>query len=114
MRNQLAVFFPLQGTNNPQLTFDVNNSQVLNNICNSLWLVTGANLGSWQAELASTTTTAGNGALDTALQNARGESYAVAENLLNTALAALADEVNLCRIDRCNLQDHRPRQDSPR
>jgi HlyD family secretion protein len=93
VRNQLAAFFPLQGGNNPQLTFGVNNSQVLNDI-DSLWLSTGMDLGTWQAELASTTASSGDSSLDAALQTATGYLPQI-QNLMNTALTALQDEVNL-------------------
>jgi len=93
VHNQIAAFFPIQGGNNPQLTFSVNNSQVLNNI-NSSWLSVGAGLGTWQAELASTTPSSSNGALDAALTSASGYLLQV-QGLMNTALAALTDEVNL-------------------
>ena len=93
VRNQLAAFFPTQGTNNPQLTFGVNNSQVLNNI-NGLWLSTGNDLGTWQAELASTTAVSSGVILDAALGKATGYLSEV-QNLMNAALTALTDETNL-------------------
>lgn len=93
VRNQLAAFFSNPEENNPQLTFGLNDSQLLNTIQN-MRLSASANLNAWQEQLANTPSRTSDSDLETALQNA-SDNLSPIRNLLTTALAALTDEVGL-------------------
>ncbi len=93
VRNQLAAFFSTPEGINPQLTFSVSDSQVLNNI-QSLRVSASAELNAWQGELASTTANAPDSVLDTALQNAAGHLSTI-QNLADDTMTALTDETGL-------------------
>jgi HlyD family secretion protein len=93
VRNQLAAFFFTPEGNNPQLTFSVTDSQLLNNF-QSLRPSISADLNAWRPQLASTTINASNSALDAALQNTTSYLSPI-QNLMNDALTALTDETGL-------------------
>lgn len=93
VRNQLAAFFSNPEQNNPQLTFSVSDSQVVNFI-ESMRLAASTNLNAWQAELASATATVSDSTLDTELQDAASRLSPM-QNLMNEAIAALTDEIGL-------------------
>jgi RND family efflux transporter MFP subunit len=93
VRNQLAAFFSSPEQSNPQLTFSVSNSQVLNNIQN-LRGSASTDLNAWQAALASTTANSPGSVVDATLQNAAGSLSSI-QSLMNESLAALTDETNL-------------------
>jgi RND family efflux transporter MFP subunit len=93
VRTQLAAFFSLPEGNNPQLTFTISDSSVLNSI-NSARLSASAELNAWQAQLASTTANPGAAALDAGLQDAANHLLVI-QNLLTLARTALTDEIGL-------------------
>lgn len=92
VRTQLAAFFSNPEQNNPQLTFSVSNSQVLND-SEIMRLTASADLDAWAAELASTTTNA-PAVLDAALQSATNHLLPI-QNLMNDTMIALTDEIGL-------------------
>jgi HlyD family secretion protein len=92
-RNQLAAFFSNPEGNNPQLTFGVNNSQILNNVENAR-ITASVDLNAWQQGLASTTAKVPDPVLDSALQNAESNLTTI-QSLMNDAMAALTDETGL-------------------
>jgi HlyD family secretion protein len=91
--DQLAPLFNNSQNANPQLTFTISDSQLLNNI-QSQWVLTSKELSRWQAELGSATATTPPATLDTILQNAQVHITAV-KTLLNETAQALADTTNL-------------------
>ena len=93
VRTQLASFFSTPEGNDPQLTFSVNNSQVLNNIQN-IRTSAGTDLNAWQANLANITPDSSGAILDAALQNAMSSLSSI-QNLMNESLTALTDESSL-------------------
>lgn len=94
VRNQLAAFFSTPEGNNPQLTFNVNDSQLLNNL-QGLRGSTSANLNAWQVRLASTTAMNNTDAdLNAALQNTASDLSPI-QTLMNDAITALTDEIGL-------------------
>ena len=93
VRNQLAAFFSTPEGNSPQLTFSVNNSQVLNNI-QSLRASASVNLNAWQAEIASTTINASNSTLDAAVQDTKDYLLPI-QSLINGTITALTYETGL-------------------
>ncbi|MGC9599561.1 MAG: efflux RND transporter periplasmic adaptor subunit [Minisyncoccia bacterium] len=93
VRNQLAAFFSTPEGNSPQLTFSINDSQVLNNI-QGLRVSASTELNAWQAELARTTANASGSVLDVALQNAAGHLSTI-QDLADDAMTALTDETGL-------------------
>lgn len=95
VRNQLAPFFTNPETNNPQLTFAVNNSQVLSNVVSDR-VNASTELNNWQNELtvltnASTTPTS---TLITDLQNGIAH-ITIINNLLTDASEAIIDATSL-------------------
>lgn len=93
VRNQLAAFFSNPEQNNPQLTFGINDSQVLNNV-DGMRLSASANLNAWQAQLADLAADSSSSTLTTELQ--RGANYlSPIQNLMTGALLALTDETGL-------------------
>ena len=93
VRNQLAAFFSEPEQSNPQLTFLVSDSNLQNTI-QSTRVAASTELNGWQAQLASTTATAGNTALDAALQDA-ADHLSVVQNLMQLSNTALTDEIGL-------------------
>ena len=93
VRNQLAAFFTNAEQDNPQLTFAVNQSQILTDISFDR-LRASAELGTWQAEDQNIAAGAASGTLDTLLQNTLTH-LAVAKTLLTTASNAVVDANNL-------------------
>jgi HlyD family secretion protein len=87
VRNQLNAMFYNPETNNPQLAFTINNSQIVNNI--ELERVqAAAALNSWQSELAGVTTLSSSSTLDGALADAAGY-LATVKTLLNSVSNAV-------------------------
>lgn len=93
VRNQLAAFFLTPEGNSPQLTFGVNNSQVLNNV-QSLRISASPDLNAWQEQVVSMPANASNDALDAALRNAASSLLPI-QDLMNNVMTALTDEVGL-------------------
>jgi HlyD family secretion protein len=93
VRTQLAAFFSTSENNNPQLTFSVSDTQVVNNI-DSARLAASVEMNTWQGELAGTSGTPGTNALDADLQDATGH-LSVIQNLMDLTLTALTDEAGL-------------------
>lgn len=93
VRNQLTPFFSGSETANPQLTFSVSDSQLLNNIQFQRVQVS-AELNNWQPEIASITANSPASTLDTLLQ--KGTAHlAVVQNLLVSAAQALVAQTSL-------------------
>ncbi len=93
VRNQLAPFFSGAETNNPELSFQLNNSQTLNNVQFDR-LQAGTELNNWQSELAAINTLSPTSTLDAALQ-AGNAHLVVINNLLIAAGEAIVDETSL-------------------
>lgn len=93
VRNQLAPLFSNPESNNPQLTFVVNNSQILNNAQSERLQVSGE-LNAWQGELSALTPTASTSTLDSSLVNA-SVHLGVIEQLLETVSTALINSTSL-------------------
>lgn len=93
VRNQISPFFTAAETSNPQLTFTVNDTQVLNNI-QSERIQAGGELNAWQSELTMISGISPTSTLEAAL--ARGTSHLAAiQNLLATAAQALVAQTSL-------------------
>jgi HlyD family secretion protein len=93
VRNQLASLFSNPEENNPQLTFNVSDSNVLNSIEN-MRVSASVDLDAWQAQLTNTTVGSSNSTLETALQDASSNLSPI-QNLMTEALTALTDQVGL-------------------
>ena len=93
VRNQITPFYSNAETNNPQLTFAISDSQVLNN-ANFERIQASQELNTWQAELAEITAASPTLALDQALTNAANH-LSVIEALLNTDATAVVDATSL-------------------
>ncbi len=93
VRTQLASFFSSPETTNPQLTFTITGSQVLNNIENTR-VSASAELNAWQAELAGISGSSSPAALSAALADA-ATHLATVQDLMNLSLTALTDETGL-------------------
>ena len=91
--NQLAPFFSNPQGTNPQLTFPVSDSQLLNNIQTERALA-NQEFTAWQTELATAGTTSDPAALDTILMKAQGH-LDVMKMLVNQAAQALISTTNL-------------------
>ncbi len=91
--NQLALFFTNAQTSNPQFTFSISDSQLMNNI-QSQRVLAGIELTNWQAELGQPNATLSPSALDTLLQNAQNH-VGVAKILLGQAAQAVVDSTSL-------------------
>ena len=96
VRAQLLSFFLNPEQNNPQLTFSVSDSQVLNSV-QSLRLSASAELNAWQGELASTTVNSSDSDLEAALQDA-SDHLSLIKNFMNDTMLALNDEIGLSAI----------------
>jgi HlyD family secretion protein len=95
VRNQLATFFTNAETDNPQLTFPLSDSQILNNIISEREEAS-VDLNAWQAENADIAPGISSSTLDTALQNALAH-LTVAKTLLTTALNAIVNATNIAQ-----------------
>jgi HlyD family secretion protein len=96
VRNQIGVFYTSPDSNNPQLSFQVNDSQVLNNADSERAQVT-QELSSWQAQitaLSNSVAALSTSTLSLALQNANSH-LTVVSNLLNTDATAVIEESGL-------------------
>jgi HlyD family secretion protein len=93
VRNQLNAFFTNAETNNPQLTFQVSNSQIVNNI-ESERLSMSTTLNAWQTALQGLNSSATSGALDTALTTGLANLNQV-KIFLATALSAIVNSANI-------------------
>jgi HlyD family secretion protein len=96
VRNQIGVFYTSPDSNNPQLSFGVNDTQVLNN-ANAERTQVGQELNTWQTEittLSSTTASMSTSTLDKVLKNATAH-LAVVANMLNTDATAVIDQTGL-------------------
>jgi multidrug resistance efflux pump len=91
--NQLAPFFNNPQTSNPQLTFGISDSQLLNNIQTQRALASQA-LAQWQGELGALGAAQSPSALDQMLQNAQIHIGA-AQQLFDQAAQALTDTTSL-------------------
>jgi RND family efflux transporter MFP subunit len=96
VRNQIGTFYNSPDSNNPQLTFSVSDSQIMND-ANSERVQVGDELNEWQTEvnaLSSATTTFSTSTLGQALQNTAAHLSVVA-TMLNTDANAVVDETGL-------------------
>jgi HlyD family secretion protein len=93
VRNQLNAFFSNPETDNPQLSFAINDSQTTNNI-ELERIQAGSALDSWQTDLGTITSTSPSSTLDTALNNVTGY-LATIKNLLTTASNAVTEATGL-------------------
>lgn len=93
VRNQLTSLYSGPETNNPQLTFSVSDSQVLNN-ADFERLQASQELNAWQNELAALPANPSTSTLDVTLTNASNH-LAVVEQLLETDSSALVDATSL-------------------
>jgi HlyD family secretion protein len=93
VRNQLGPLYTNPEGNNPQLTFSVSNSQVLNN-AEFERLQASQELNAWQAELNGLTPISSTSTLTAALNNSSNH-LAVIETLLETVSTALVDTTSL-------------------
>lgn len=93
VRNQLSQFFTNAETSNPQLTFMIGDSQILNNIVFER-VKASVELNEWQLEEQNITGATSSSTLDTLLQNALAH-LAVAKTLLVTALNAIVNTTNI-------------------
>ncbi len=90
VRNQLAPFFSNPETNNPQLTFSVNNSQTVNTV-QSARLQVSAELNKWQIEATALSISSPSSTLDAALQNSAAHLAVVKLFLANVSQALLQE-----------------------
>ena len=94
VRNQLSSFFTNAELTNPQLTFAVNDSQILTDISFER-LQASSELNSWQAEDQNVGAAgASSSTLDALLQDTLSH-LAIAKTLLTTALNAVVNANNL-------------------
>ena len=91
--NQLAPFFSNPQGTNPQLTFTISDSQLLNNIQTER-AIANQELTLWQAELAATSTATDPATLDATLASAQ-KHLDVMKTLVNQAAQALISATNL-------------------
>ena len=92
VRTQLATFFTNAETTNPELTFAVSDSEIINNVTFDR-AEASVELNTWQNEDHAITETSASSTLDTALQNALAH-LAVAKTLLTTTLNAIVNATN--------------------
>ncbi len=92
VRNQLAAFFTNAETNNPQLTFLVSDSQIVNDVTFDR-LQASTVLNAWQTENQAITSAAPSSTLDATLQNSLSH-LAVAKTLLTSVLNAIVNATN--------------------
>jgi HlyD family secretion protein len=93
VRNQLSTLFTNAETNNPLLTFSVNDSQTLNN-AQTERLQASTELNAWQAELATVNASSPSSTLDTALQSSTKHLSAI-KIFLNSVSQALLKAASL-------------------
>ena len=89
VRNQLGAFYNSPDSNNPQLSFGVSDSQVVND-ANAERVQVGDELNNWQAEINALSPIASTSTLAQALQNA-GDHLSVVATMLNTDATAVVD-----------------------
>ncbi len=93
VRNQLAPFFANAEQDNPQLTFQITDANLLNSLQSSR-LAASTELNAWQTELASTTVNASDATLDGVLADA-AKHLGVIQNLMQLVNVALTEETGL-------------------
>ncbi|HUC31487.1 MAG TPA: efflux RND transporter periplasmic adaptor subunit [Candidatus Paceibacterota bacterium] len=93
VRNQIEVFYNSPDSNNPQLSFSVSNSQVLND-ADSERIQVEQELDNWQNEINALSPTASTSTLAQTLQNATNHLSVVA-TMLNTDATAVVDASGL-------------------
>lgn len=93
VRNQLSSFFTNAETNDPQLTFQVSNSQIVNNI-EAERQAMSLTLNSWQTAIQNISSTAPSSTMDAALVNGLANA-GQAKTLLATALSAIVNSANV-------------------
>lgn len=93
VRNQLNAFFTNPETNNPQVTFPISDSQIVNDLIFER-MKASVELNVWQAEDQSIMASASSSALDATLQNALTH-LAVVKKLLTTALNAVVNSTTI-------------------
>ncbi len=93
VRNQLSAFFINAEANNPQLTFPLGNSQIVNNIVFER-IKASTELNTWQTEEQSITSATPSSTLDVMLQNAIVH-LSVTKTLFTTALDAIVNATNI-------------------
>lgn len=96
VRNQIGMFYNSPDSNNPQLSFSVSDSQVIND-ANAERVQVGNELNTWQSEVAmlsSATVPLPTSTLNQALQ-AAAQHLSVVMTMLNTDATAIVDETSL-------------------
>ena len=93
VRNQLNAFFTSAETNNPQLTFPVNDAQIVNNITFER-ILAGSDLNAWQIELQNINADSASSTLNVALADAVSNLSDV-KNLLTEASNAIVSATSL-------------------
>ena len=96
VRNQVSLFYTAPDSNNPLLSFQVNNSQIMND-ADSERAQVGQELTTWQAQitgLSNSFASLSTSTLSMALQNATGHLNVVS-NILNTDAMAVVEETGL-------------------
>jgi HlyD family secretion protein len=91
--NQLAPFFSNPQSQNPQLTFPINDSQLLNNIQTER-VQAGSDLSAWATELAGVSAMSTGPTLDIAMQNAQAH-LTVMQSLMKDMTNALINTTSL-------------------
>jgi HlyD family secretion protein len=89
VRNQIGTFYNNADSNNPQLAFTVNDSQVVND-ADSERLQVGQELDNWQAEISALSPGASTSTLAQTLQNAN-DHLSIVATMLNTDAIAVVD-----------------------
>jgi len=93
VRNQVGTFYSNPDSSNPQLSFSVNDPQVMSN-ANFQRTKVGQSLSQWQADINALSSTASASTLAQALQNATNY-LATVTTMLNTDANAVVDETGL-------------------
>jgi len=93
VRNQIGSFYSNPDSNNPQLSFSVNDSGVLNT-ANAERVQVGQELTIWQSEINALSSTASTSTLNQTLIRAQGHLSVIA-TMLNTDATAVVDENGL-------------------
>lgn len=93
VNNQLSAFYTNPASNNPQLTFAINNEQVENN-ADFQRVSAGDSLSSWETEVESLNPDASTSTLDQTLVNATNY-LTVIETLLETDATAVNDAISM-------------------
>jgi HlyD family secretion protein len=93
VRNQLSTFFTNAEANNPQLTFPVSNSQLVNNIVSER-AESSVELNEWQTEEQGITSATPSSTLDALLQNTLAH-LSIVKTLLTNALNAIVNSTNI-------------------